>query len=210
MLGRTFDQNGNALSANMAGEFAIAEEGSDRDILFALGILQNGKFVTVWRDAGDSDGSGGRITGEVNELTRTSVSDGASDTITVDSLRNIASSNAGNDTFQGGLTAFAKDTIDGAAESDRILATGDISLVDTTIVSIEEIEFQAVTPAKLAVIRADQVGAGLAANLVLDFAAVVTADVFRVEMRNATSVDLSQFQDFDAAGAENDKLIILG
>ena len=213
IFARIFDQNGNALSANMAGEFAIAAEGSDRDVLSALGVLKNGKFVTVWQDAGDTDGSGGRITGEVNELTRTSVSDGASDTITVDALRDIASGNAGNDTFQGGgLTAFANDTIDGGADSDRILATGDISLVNTTVSSIEEIEFQAAVPGKLVVIRADQVGAGLAANLIVDFSAVGTADVFRVEMGSATSVDLSQFQvqDFDPAGTENDKLIILG
>ncbi|WP_421590992.1 beta strand repeat-containing protein [Shinella sp. M27] len=213
IFARIFDQNGNALSANLASEFAIAADGSDRDILSALGMLQNGKFVTVWQDAGDTDGSGGRITGEVNQLTRTSVSDGASDTITIDSLRDIASGNAGNDTFQGGgLDAFTNDTIDGGADSDRILATGDISLVKTTVASIEEIEFQAAAPAKLVVVRADQVGAGLAANLVVDFALVGTADVFRVEMLNATSVDLSQFQvqDFDPGGTENDKLVILG
>ncbi|MCT7662441.1 beta strand repeat-containing protein [Shinella kummerowiae] len=213
IFARIFDQNGNALSANLASEFAIAAEGADRDIFSALGMLQNGKFITVWQDGGDSDGDGGRITGEVNQLTRTSVSDGASDTIQIDSLRDIASGNAGNDTFQGGgLDAFTNDTIDGGADADRILATGDISLVNTTVVSIEEIEFQAVAPAKLVVVRADQIGAGLAANLVLDFAAVGTPDRFRVEMLNATSVDLSQFQvqDFDAGGSELDQLIILG
>lgn len=213
VFARIFDQNGNALSANLASEFAIAAEGFDRDILSALGILQNGKFVTVWQDSGDTDGDGGRITGEVNQLTRTSVSDGASDTIDVDSLRDIASGNAGNDTFRGGgLDAFTNDTIDGGADSDRILATGDISLVDTTITSIEEIEFEALAPEKLVVVRADQIGAGLAADLVLDFAAVGTADRFRVEMRNATSVDLSQFQvqDFNPNAGEGDRLIILG
>jgi Ca2+-binding RTX toxin-like protein len=213
IFARIFDQNGNALSANLASEFAIAAEGADRDVFSALGMLQNGKFITVWQDGGDTDGDGGRITGEVNQLTRTSVSDGASDTIQIDSLRDIASGNAGNDTFRGGgLDAFTNDTIDGGADSDRILAAGDISLVDTTVVSIEEIEFEAVAPAKLVVVRADQIGAGLAANLVLDFAAVGTPDRFRVEMLNATSVDLSQFQvqDFDAGGSELDQLIILG
>ncbi|MCR6500153.1 calcium-binding protein [Shinella sp. CPCC 101442] len=213
IFARIFDQNGNALSANMASEFAIAAEGADRDVFSALGMLQNGKFITVWQDAGDTDGGGGRITGEVNQLSRTSVSDAASDTITIDSLRDIASGNAGNDTFQGGgLGAFTNDLIDGGADADRILATGDISLVDTTVISIEEIEFQAVAPAKLVVIRADQVGAGLAANLVVDFAAVGTPDRFRVEMLSATTVDLSQFQvqDFFPGAGEADQLIILG
>lgn len=213
IFARIFDQNGNALSANLASEFAIAAEGADRDIFSALGMLQNGKFITVWQDGGDTDGDGGRITGEVNQLTRTSVSDGASDTIQIDSLRDIASGNAGNDTFRGGgLDAFTNDTIDGGADSDRILAAGDISLVDTTVVSIEEIEFEAVAPAKLVVVRADQIGAGLASNLVLDFAAVGTPDRFRVEMLNATSVDLSQFQvqDFFPGAGEGDQLIILG
>ena len=213
IFARIFDQNGNALSANLASEFAIAAEGSDRDILSALGMLQNGKFVTVWQDAGDSDGNGGRITGEVNQITRTSISDSAGDTIVVDSLIDIASGNAGSDTFQGGgLDAFAGDTIDGGADSDRILATGDITLVNTTVSSIEEIEFQAAAPEKLVVVRADQIGAGLAANLILDFSAVGTPDRFQVNMLTATSVDLSQFQvqDFDPAGAELDRLIIQG
>lgn len=213
IFARIFDQNGNALSANLASEFAIAAEGADRDIFSALGMLQNGKFITVWQDGGDTDGDGGRITGEVNQLTRTSVSDGASDTIQIDSLRDIASGNAGSDTFQGGgLDAFTSDTIDGGADADRILATGDISLVDTTVISIEEIEFQAVAPEKLVIVRADQIGAGLASNLVLDFAAVGTPDRFRVEMLNATSVDLSQFQvqDFFPDAGEGDRLIILG
>ncbi|MGQ3280416.1 MAG: calcium-binding protein, partial [Shinella sp.] len=213
IFARIFDQNGNALSANLAGEFAIAAEGADRDVLSALGMLQNGKFITVWQDAGDTDGSGGRITGEVNQVTRTSISDGASDLIQIDSLRDIASGNAGNDTFRGGgLDAFTNDTIDGGADADRILATGDISLVNTTVVSIDEIEFEAAAPAKLVVVRADQIGAGLAANLVVDFAAVGTPDRFRVEMLNATSVDLSQFQvqDFNPNVGEADQLIILG
>nr|WP_298095993.1 calcium-binding protein [uncultured Shinella sp.] len=213
IFARIFDQNGNALSANLASEFAIAAEGADRDIFSALGMLKNGKFVTVWQDAGDTDGDGGRITGEVNQLTRTSVSDAAGDTIQIDSLRDFASGNAGNDTFRGGgLDAFTNDTIDGGADSDRILATGDISLVNTTVLSIEEIEFEAVAPEKLVIVRADQIGAGLAANLVLDFAAIGTADRFRVEMGTATSVDLSQFQvqDFNPGAGEGDRLIILG
>ena len=213
IFARVFDQNGAALPANLAAQFAIAAEGGDRDVLSALGILENGKFVTVWQDAGDTDGDGGRITGEVNEVTRTSVSDGASDTILIDNLRDIASGNAGFDTFQGGgLGAFKNDTIDGGADDDRILATGDISLVDTVLASIEEIEFQAVAPEKVVTIRADQIGAGLATNLVVDFAAVGTPDKFRVEMLGATSVDLSQLQvqDFNAGVGEGDRLIILG
>ncbi len=120
---------------------------------------------------------------------------------------------AGDDDFRGGdLDAFTGDTIDGGADFDRILATGDITLVDTVLASIEGIEFQEEAPEKLVAIRADQVGAGLATDLVVDFSEFGTPDRFRVEMLTATTVDLSRFQilDFDPGIGEADRLIILG
>jgi Ca2+-binding RTX toxin-like protein len=180
----------------------------NNDAMTAVAGMANGKVATLLSDLG-----AGTVTGQVLQTTRTSISDAASDTIIVDSLRDVASGNAGNDTFQGGgLDAFTNDTIDGGADSDRILATGDISLVDTTLTSIEEIEYLFPSPALSVTVRADQIGAGLASNLVVDFSANSTADKFRVEMRGATSVDLSQLQVFDffPDAPEGDRIIVLG
>jgi Ca2+-binding RTX toxin-like protein len=197
------DQNtGNALgTTTIGGSF-------DNESEITIAAMNNGKIGTF-----HTDSTAGDVVGSIRQATRFSTSDGDSDTIVVDSLRDIASGNAGFDTFQGGgLDAFTSDTIDGGADDDRILATGDISLVDTTLISIEEIEIQFPNTATSVTVRADQIGAGLAANLVVDFSLNSSPDKFRVEMLGATSVDLSQLQiqDFDAAGSENDRLIVLG
>lgn len=205
---RVYDQNGNPV----LGQFAIDADIGLEDNSAIAGLL-NGEFVTAWQD-NQTDGDGGRVSAQVNALTRTSVGDAASDTINVDSLRDFVSAGDGNDTIAGGgLLAFENDVINGQGGSDRILARADISLLNTTVASIEEIEFDASNVDDKAVtIRANQIGVGLAANLVVDFAAVGSIDRFRVEMGSATSVDLSQFviQDFDAGGTEFDRLIVLG
>ncbi len=121
----------------------------------------------------------------------------------------------GNDTFVYNTgEAESGETIDGGADSDRVLAQSDVTFVDATLLNIEEIEFDASVIADRAVtVSAAQIGAGLAVNLLVDFNANNTVDRFRVEMLGATtSVDLSQIQvqDFDAAGTENDRIIVLG
>ncbi|MBP1862247.1 beta strand repeat-containing protein [Rhizobium herbae] len=197
------DQNtGEALTTSTVG-------GSlDNESEITIAAMNNGQIGTFHTDSTTGD-----VVGSIRQATRFSNSDGASDTIVVDSLRDVASGNDGDDTFQGGaLDAFTSDSIDGGAGSDRILATGDISLVDTTLTSIEEIEILFPNTATSVTIRADQVGAGLAANLVVDFSLNASPDKFRVEMLTATSVDLSQFQiqDFNPSVGEADRLIILG
>lgn len=109
--------------------------------------------------------------------------------------------------------AEAGETIDGGADSDKVLAQSDVTFVDATFANVEEIEFDASVIADRAVtIAAAQLGAGLASNLIVDFNFNNTVDRFRVEMLNATSVDLSQIQvqDFDSAGTENDRIIVIG
>ncbi|MEQ1950340.1 calcium-binding protein [Mesorhizobium sp. CN2-181] len=196
------DQNtGAILTASSTGT-------THNDFDVSIAAMNNGQLATFHTNA-----TAGDVVGQILQGQRFSTSDAASDTILVDSLSDIASGNAGNDTFQGGgLDAFKNDSIDGGADSDRILATGDISLVDTTLFSIEEIEIQFPNTATSVTVRADQIGAGLAANLVVDFSLNSSPDKFRVEMLGATSVDLSQLQvqDFDPAGVENDRLIVLG
>ncbi|MFI0843360.1 beta strand repeat-containing protein [Mesorhizobium sp. IMUNJ 23232] len=196
------DQNtGAALTKSSVGT-------THNDFDVSIAAMNNGQLATFHTNA-----TAGDVVGQILQGQRFSTSDAASDTILVDSLSDIAFGNAGFDTFQGGgLDAFTNDSLDGGADSDRILATGDISLVDTALFSIEEIEFQAVAPEKSVTVRADQIGAGLAANLIVDFSAVGTPDKFRVEMLAATSVDLSQLQvfDFNPGVGEGDRLIILG
>jgi Ca2+-binding RTX toxin-like protein len=197
------DQNTGAALGNstVGGSFNNESE-------ITIAAMNNGKI-----GAFHTDSTTGDVVGSIRQAARFSTSDAAADTIIVDSLRDVASGNAGDDTFQGGgLDAFTSDSIDGGADFDRILATGDISLVDTAVNSIEEIEIQFPNPATSVTVRADQIGAGLAANLVVDFSANGTPDKFRVEMLTDTSVDLSQLQvfDFNAGVGELDRLIVLG
>ena len=197
------DQNtGAALTTSTVG-------GSfNNELEITIAAMNNGQVATF-----NTDATAGVVQGSIRQATRFSNSDAASDTILIDKLRDVASGNDGDDTFQGvGNNVFINDTIDGGSGSDRILATDDVSLVNTTLTSIEEIEFEAVAPAKTVVVRADQIGAGLASNLIVDFAAVGTPDVFRVSMLGANSVDLSQLQiqDFIDGPGEGDRLIILG
>ncbi|MFI0849349.1 beta strand repeat-containing protein [Mesorhizobium sp. IMUNJ 23232] len=147
----------------------------------------------------------------------------AGDTIGGDADNDRLDGGGGADNLQGGagLDTFVYNTgeavsgeiIDGGADDDRVLAQSDETFVDATFISIEEIEFDAsfIAPRSVTVAAA-QIGAGLASNLVVDFNANNTVDKFRVEMLGATSVDLSLFQivDFDPAGTENDRIIILG
>ncbi|KQU01171.1 beta strand repeat-containing protein [Rhizobium sp. Leaf453] len=120
----------------------------------------------------------------------------------------------GFDTFvyNTGEAEFGE-TIDGGADADRVLVQTDTSFVDATFINIEEIEIDAngVGP-RVVTIAAAQIGNGLANNLVVDFAAIGSADQFIVELGASTSVDLSQLQiqDFDAAGTENDRIIVNG
>ncbi|EAB6718136.1 hypothetical protein DUP91_27860, partial [Salmonella enterica subsp. enterica] len=96
IYGAIYDQNGNLVMS----QFSIAGS-SDTDIRSAVAGLLNGEFVTTWQDS-QTDGSGGRISGTVRALVRTTTGDGANDTINVDSLRDIVNAGDGDDTIMGG------------------------------------------------------------------------------------------------------------
>ncbi|MDQ6433418.1 calcium-binding protein [Mesorhizobium sp. LHD-90] len=196
------DQNtGAILTASSVGT-------THNDFDASIAAMKNGQLATFHTNA-----TAGDVVGQILQTQRFSTSDAAGDTILVDSLQDFASGNAGDDTFQGGgLDAFTNDSIDGGADFDRILATADISLVDTTLNSIEEIEILFPNTATSVTVRADQIGAGLAADLVVDFSLNGSPDKFRVEMLTDTNVDLSQLQlvNFNAGVGEGDRLIVLG
>lgn len=112
---RIYDQNGNPVLGEFSIDSDVGLEGNS-----AVAGLLNGEFVTAWQD-NQTDGDGGRVSAQVNALTRTSVSDAASDTINVDLLRDFVSAGDGNDTIAGGgLLAFENDSINGQGGSDRI------------------------------------------------------------------------------------------
>ncbi len=126
IYGRIFDQSGNPITVSgITGDFAFTL-GTTDDIASAVSVLLGGEFVTVWQDSDTSDGSGGRITRMESELVRTSVGDGAADTIVGDQLHDVIKGNggadllsgkAGNDTLRGG---DGKDTLKGGSGNDTL------------------------------------------------------------------------------------------
>ncbi|MEJ5989717.1 calcium-binding protein [Ramlibacter sp. PS3R-8] len=148
---------------------------------------------------------------------------GGNDTIRGGGNADYLEGSAGNDTFVFLAGEMAGDTIKGDEDFDRILLAGSANLGAATIESIEEIEFESPSPyAAIATIHAAQVGAGLAANLVIDGTepfvdpmdpdAVDPGDTLRVTMGDAAAVDLSGFVffDFHTSGAGLDRVQILG
>src|SRR5258706_11119558 len=98
IYGRVFDQGGNAVTINgRSTEFVIDANTSD-EIQSAVSHLTGGKFITSWQDSA-TDGSGGRISSTISELTRTTVGDGANDTFVGDQLRDTFTGGGGDDTF---------------------------------------------------------------------------------------------------------------
>jgi hypothetical protein len=122
IYGRVFDQDGNAVTINGSStEFIIDANASD-EILSAVSHLTGGKFITSWQDSA-SDGSGGRISSTITELTRTTVGDGANDTFVGDQLRDTFTGGGGDDTFvfkPGGNADTLTDFTAGAGTPDKI------------------------------------------------------------------------------------------
>ncbi|MEQ1951534.1 calcium-binding protein [Mesorhizobium sp. CN2-181] len=212
------DQGNDILRVGNNIDTDLWDGGADTDTLDLLANTQNGLIIDL--DAGT-------IVEGVN--TETAINfENVNGTNQDDSIRGTAGANTlvgrnGADNLQGraGSDTFIYNTgeaalgevINGGADDDRVLVQSDETFVNASFVSIEEIEFDpSVIADRSVTVAAAQVGAGLAANLVLDFNANNTVDKFRVEMLGATSVDLSlfQIQDFDPAGTENDRIIILG
>ena len=81
IIGRLFDQEGSPVEiAGDDREFVITSSASD-DKLPSVSALLAGQYITSWQDSFTGDGSGGRITSEISEFLRTSVGDGAADTM---------------------------------------------------------------------------------------------------------------------------------
>ena len=172
----------------------------------------------------DIDGSGVADTINGGDGNDTIFGSAAGDTLNGDANDDRLDGGIGSDTVNGGsgndtLIVSAGDigvgeVLDGGVDQDRILIqNGDVSLVAATLIGIEEIEYDASIITNRAVtVTGAQINSGLASNLIIDFNANFTQDRFRIEMEGVTSVDMSQFQiqDFDAAGGENDRIIVLG
>jgi Ca2+-binding RTX toxin-like protein len=196
----------------------LIEGGFDADTIFG----DDGNDTIFAMTQADPDGSGVGDTISGGKGFDTITGSGGNDTINGDEDDDGIDGGGGADNLQGGTgfdtfvyntgEAVAGETIDGGADDDRVLVLTETSFVDVTFASIEEIEFQAGALGQSITIAAAQIGAGLATNLVVDFNATNSVDKFRVEMLGATSVDLFlfQIQDFDPAGTENDRIIILG
>jgi hypothetical protein len=126
IYGRVFDQNGNAVTINGSSTEFIVDANTSDEILSAVSHLTGGKFITSWQDSA-SDGSGGRISSTISELTRTTVGDGANDTFVGDQLRDTFTGGGGDDTFvfkPGGNADVWTDFSAGAGTPDKIDLTG--------------------------------------------------------------------------------------
>lgn len=179
-----------------------------------------------------TDNDTGAVVGEVLQATRVSVGDAAGDVLIGDDLYDDMEGRGGADTLIGGLNGdylkggggadtielhagdVVGDFIDGGNGLDRLFVTADADLrTATALVSIEEIEFYSSPAAPVTLtIGAAQVGAGLAATLLVDGFLAGVPDTLRVVMGTDTSVSLAgfTFQDFDTGGGENDRIFISG
>jgi Ca2+-binding RTX toxin-like protein len=72
----------------------------DMDVNSAVSGLLSGKFVTAWQD-NTSDGDGGQISAEVNELVRVTTGDGSDNSFVGDALRDDITGLDGKDTLEG-------------------------------------------------------------------------------------------------------------
>lgn len=213
------DQNTGAALATSTVGGSLGNE-----LQMSIAGMSNGQLGAFYTLSGD-------VVGSVRQATRVSTGDAANDTILGDDLQDIVSGGAGDDTVQGGLNADILngdagndtfqfeagetfgDTIDGGADFDRVLALGNANLANAIVTSIEEIEFANTTiVAKSINVDASQIGAGLAANLLVDGNQSGVADTLRIVMGTDTNVNLSAFtfQNWDSGPAENDRILVIG
>jgi Ca2+-binding RTX toxin-like protein len=129
---RVYSSDGTPIVINGSSDpFTITSSGTDdRDA--SISSFFSGVFGAVWTDSEDTptDESGGQITGEINELVRTSTGDDAVNNFAGDALRDIMygaggadvlSGYGGNDTLNGGAGA---DVLDGGAGTDTASYAG--------------------------------------------------------------------------------------
>ncbi|MEQ1950456.1 calcium-binding protein [Mesorhizobium sp. CN2-181] len=125
ILARVYTPTGFALT----DEFTITASGN-LDVKSAVSGLLSGKFVTAWQDNA-SDGDGGQITAEINEISRTTTGDDLDNAFVGDVLRDdiaglggkdILSGLGGDDLITGG---DGNDTLYGGAGKDYLLGGGE-------------------------------------------------------------------------------------
>src|SRR5207237_4030359 len=68
--GRVYDQSGNLITVDGGSDF-VPDAANLNERQSSIAALTSGRFVTTWTDAqGDGPGNGDRISGRVQELTR--------------------------------------------------------------------------------------------------------------------------------------------
>jgi Ca2+-binding RTX toxin-like protein len=133
------------------------------------------------------------------------------DTITGGADADTMVGNGGADTFRLATGDGNDVSIDGGTENDRLLIQSTIAALVTNFTSIEEVEFSDTTGAANSLsVSASEINAGLAGNLVIDFAAAGFTEKFIVEMGSATALDLSAFTFVDLANADKDGIVVNG
>ena len=126
IYGRLFDQAGNAIQIGGQDRFTIDGTLND-ETQSSVAALLNGQFVTTWTDT-ESDGSGDRISGRVQELVRTIIGDGGDNILDGDALRDIMVGLGGNDFY------FVDNAVDditevaGEGTFDRVFTSVDYQL----------------------------------------------------------------------------------
>ena len=122
IYGRIYTQSGAPVQVSGADTFIISGNGLNQTHS-SLAALLEGRFVTSWTDsATEPGGAPTSIRVEVNQLTETLTSDGASDSMTGSALTSFMFGEAGNDTMLGG---GGLDSLFGGAGDDTITSDGD-------------------------------------------------------------------------------------
>ena len=129
IFAQVFDFGGNEIGSEFNLEVTAGTQASS-----AISSIGSGVFVSVWQDSESAgpDASGYHVAGQMTELTRTTISDGAGDVLVGDDLRDAMLGKGGadklmgkdnEDTLNGG---GGNDTVSGGAGNDNLIgASGD-------------------------------------------------------------------------------------
>lgn len=171
------------------------------------------------------------VTGQLYQVTRTSLGDASNNVIAGDALIDLVSGgdgddvirgglasdrlngDAGNDTFRIGAGEVFGDSINGGDGFDRLVALDSTNINNATVSGIEGIFYDAASAAPVVVtINAAQVGVGLDSHLVVHGSANGIGDTLRVVMAGDTGVSLADFvfQGFGATTPNPDRILVLG
>ena len=189
--------------------------------------LALGRFGAFFEDQ-----HAGEAKGLIIGATRTTQGDAAGDVITCDDLTDIVFAGLGADTIAGGgsadelhgqggadiFTFYAGDVapaelIDGGEGFDALhVGIEEVNFGPGKLVSIEKIRLEGVHGPSVydsvAFVKASQIGAGLASDLVVE-AASAAPETLRVALGTGTSVDLSGFS-FLGFDTTEDRVVVVG